>query len=33
MNILIAGDLVPTPSNYALFENADVEGLLGNHRL
>lgn len=29
VRILIAGDLAPTPSNYKLFEDGDIEGLLG----
>lgn len=29
MNIIIAGDLVPTQSNYHLFNNGDVQSLLG----
>lgn len=28
MKLLIAGDTVPTPSNYALFESADIDTLL-----
>lgn len=30
MNLLIAGDLVPTKSNEEMFNNGDVKGLLGN---
>ena len=29
MKLLIAGDTVPTPSNYALFESADLGALVG----
>ena len=30
MSILIGADIVPTKSNYELFENADVNSLIGS---
>lgn len=30
MKLLIAGDTVPTPSNYTLFQSADLNPLFGN---